>query len=89
MCLYPVLQIFSGPTDHPKMGSNMEDPDSHNDGPTPLDTVPFEPYDVELTSALTARMLPVHSRNDISGSLMAYLTKEMNDEVIRLWQLSR
>jgi hypothetical protein len=61
----------------------MEDPNTYNDGP-PRDAVPLESYTVQLGSESTAQMLPIHSPDDISGSLIAYLTAEMNDEVSEL-----
>ena len=57
----------------------MEDPQAAILGPRPL-SFPLASYDVDLMAGM-ARMVPVHDPSEVSGSLIAFLASEMNDEV--------
>jgi hypothetical protein len=63
------------------MPPTMEDPYLVNAGPRPLEPFPFASYDVQLASGDTAKMVPVHDQSQVSVTLVAYLTQEMNEEV--------
>jgi hypothetical protein len=63
------------------MPSAMEDPLVVLHGPRPREPFPLGAYDVALSSGSTGRMIPVHHPSLVSGSLIAYLSEEMNKEV--------
>ena len=65
------------------MPSGMEDPGVVHIGPRPIEECILEPYDVQLPSGVSARLIPVTHPGIISASLIAYLTNEMNNEVSR------
>jgi hypothetical protein len=59
----------------------MEDPHVINVGPRPLEKFPLAPYNVQLQSGATVRLVPIHDSGQVSIPLVGYLTQEMNDEV--------
>lgn len=63
------------------MPSAMDDPRVFIVSPRPRDPPPVVGYEVDLATGSTARMIAVHHSNSVSTSLIAYLTKEMNNEV--------
>jgi hypothetical protein len=63
------------------MPPTMEDPYHVYAGPRPLEPFPLASYDVQLASGVTAKMVPVHDQSQVSITLVAYLTQEMNEEV--------
>jgi len=73
-------------TCHPSSGitlankpSVMEDPHVVLKAPELREQV--TPYQVELPSGSTARMIPIRHKSEVSSSLIAYVMKEFNDEV--------
>lgn len=50
-------------------------------GPAPRGELRLAAYNVQLLSGSIARMIPIHYSGEVSQTLIAYLAREMNDEV--------